>query len=340
MRSSCQSNQTCQISLPTEEDSQPPPEIMGTGEDSQPVLPNLPPEIMVEILLRLPVKSLLRLRCVCKSWRSLISQRKFAKTHLSLASSINPDYTHHRLLITNINHDYTYQGFLSTDVLSVVLSCSLYSILNDTVVQLDYPLRRDSCVGYRGVIILGGCDGLMCIKTGRTLFLWNPSTRKSKRLPSVNMPTDRVVYGFGRDASIDDYKVVGFGIDFEVKVYTVRTDSWRRIGDFPHGHLLPHRYRSGVFVNGALHWIVCGKTSGIIVGIIVSLDLATETYGELLKPGCRGTCFDEILWAFNGCLHGNTSSKRNKGTKRSHSEDLYFLEGKNWVAMRGSNHGA
>src|SRR4051812_15081950 len=44
-------------------------------------LPTLPFEIVVEILSRLPVKFLLQLQCVCKSWKSLISNPKFAKKH-------------------------------------------------------------------------------------------------------------------------------------------------------------------------------------------------------------------------------------------------------------------
>ncbi|KAG5549750.1 hypothetical protein RHGRI_014900 [Rhododendron griersonianum] len=171
------------------------------------------------------------------------------------------------------------------------------------VVELDYPLYGDGRGGHLGVRVLGCCDGLVCIETKSTLFLWNPSTRKSKRLPSVDLPHGHVVvYGFGYDSSIDDYKVVGFlyghsGIDFEVKVYTLRTDSWRRIGDFPHGDL-PYRHSSGVFVNGALHWNVSRETNGIIV----SLDLAKETYGKILKPEYRDGRLYETLCAFNGCL--------------------------------------
>ncbi|KAG7969571.1 hypothetical protein I3843_07G037100 [Carya illinoinensis] len=46
----------------------------------------LPEPVVVEILLRLPVKSLLRFRCVSKRWRSLISDPRFAKSHFRQAS--------------------------------------------------------------------------------------------------------------------------------------------------------------------------------------------------------------------------------------------------------------
>ncbi|KAL6133793.1 hypothetical protein ACLB2K_066026 [Fragaria x ananassa] len=40
-------------------------------------------DVIAEILARLPVKSLKRFRCVCKSWRDLISHSYFVKEHLS-----------------------------------------------------------------------------------------------------------------------------------------------------------------------------------------------------------------------------------------------------------------
>ena len=57
---------------------------------------DLPEEVMLEILLRLPVKSLLRFKSVCKHWLSLISDPNFAKLHFERSSTSHT----HRILYT------------------------------------------------------------------------------------------------------------------------------------------------------------------------------------------------------------------------------------------------
>ncbi|KAG5549759.1 hypothetical protein RHGRI_014908 [Rhododendron griersonianum] len=100
----------------------------------------------------------------------------------------------------------------------------------------------------------------VCIGTKREVLIWNPSTGKYRGLPNVEMPYNCYAwFGFGYDECIDDYKVVGFffddrrsGSEPEVKVYTLGSDSWRRIEDCPYR---APRGVLGTFVNRALHWI-------------------------------------------------------------------------------------
>lgn len=60
---------------------------------------SLPREIEEVILLRLPVKSTLRFKCVCKSWHTLIYDPKFVKDQFSLTNK-NPRL----LMIRNITY--------------------------------------------------------------------------------------------------------------------------------------------------------------------------------------------------------------------------------------------
>ncbi|PSS35700.1 F-box/kelch-repeat protein [Actinidia chinensis var. chinensis] len=267
--------------------------------DSQP-LPSLPPEIIAEILSRLPVKSLLQFRSVSKSWLSLISNHEFAKTHLGIASK-NDDYAHHRLILSSVRPQFDLK------------SCSLYSVLYEQEQQsliaseLDYPLKDP----HRSFSVVGSCNGLVCIAIEEdAVFLWNPCTRKSKRLPDSRVRMKYgcyVIYGFGCDESSDDYKVVvilcflGSGGLYEtkVKVYALRTNSWRRIGDFSYGIPLDD---SGKFVNGSLHWAASGNLGANYSWVIVSLDLAKETYGEVEQPNYGDGGLDLSLWELKGWL--------------------------------------
>nr|XP_011467380.1 PREDICTED: F-box/WD-40 repeat-containing protein 1 [Fragaria vesca subsp. vesca] len=47
----------------------------------------LPFDIITEILSWLPVESLLRFKCVCKNWRSLLGDYKFIAKHMARARS-------------------------------------------------------------------------------------------------------------------------------------------------------------------------------------------------------------------------------------------------------------
>ena len=209
-----------------------------TSKDPQ----SVPSDIIIEILSRLPVKSLLRIRSVCKLWFSIISDPHFVKSHLSLSTS-NNRYAHHRLI-------------LSTNSISVH-SCPLYDVLYDGIVkalEIDYPEPLDS------VQIYGCCNGLFLIANrDRDLFIWNPSTRRSNRLPCSGSGGLPVSYNFGYDESSDDYKVVGIyyvykgeaEYDAIVKMYSLKTANWKRIGDFHNGFSMDCCVQ---YLNGVLHW--------------------------------------------------------------------------------------
>ncbi|KAH7866277.1 hypothetical protein Vadar_017979 [Vaccinium darrowii] len=102
---------------------------------------------------------------------------------------MNTDYTQHRLLLISPGDD--------------VKSCSLRAVLHensDTAVEIDCPNRP--------ILVVGCCDGLVCMEIKRRVFLWNPSTWEFMTLPFVEMPYPYYLrsYGFAYDESIDDYK--------------------------------------------------------------------------------------------------------------------------------------
>ncbi|XP_076891860.1 F-box/kelch-repeat protein At3g23880-like [Bidens hawaiensis] len=242
---------------------------------------SLPTDIAVEILLKLPVKSVLRCKSACKSWRSLICDPQFVKSHLAISTRSNNHYRQHRLLIVR-----TKERLFKT--------CNLHDVLYDNSInrdlELDYPYKHN--LNYFWVV--GSCNGLLCMAIEKeVLIIWNPSTRKSCILPPPTgyrkLEIGYVRYGFGYQESTDDYKVVELSRRFEditkwktmVRIYSLKNGNWKEIGAFPHGFQFDDCAPSTTLCNGAFHWIA-GKDLG--TRIIVSLDLAKETYGQVLQP--------------------------------------------------------
>ncbi|MCD9560578.1 hypothetical protein HAX54_019295 [Datura stramonium] len=263
-------------------------------------VPVVPPEIISEILARLPVKPLLRMRCVSKSWLSLISSPQFIKNHLKFSTK-KQDFARDRLLFSN-SYEYSLR----------VYACSLYSIMYQESPhipdELDF-LCKDSFVDYN---VVGSCDGLFCISTGsHDLFLWNPSIRKLKELPFSGSNvhcSSYLAYGVGYNECQDDYKVVevmgcshsDYGFINEFRVYNLRTNSWEMILEYPSVIFCNDPAK---FVNGRLHWIATRVTDKNDSWFVSSLNLMDKSYEKVALPDLDDGNFDWEL----GTLGGNLS---------------------------------
>ncbi|XP_059288388.1 F-box/kelch-repeat protein At3g23880-like [Lycium ferocissimum] len=110
-------------------------------------MPTLPIELIVEILSRLPVKTLLKFRCVSKSWLALIRSPEFVKTHLNVSAK-NKDYTHHRLVLTetiNLFSSFNIQ-YMDTDLVLWNPSIRLFKNLPDSGPSVTGDYHFDSCI--------------------------------------------------------------------------------------------------------------------------------------------------------------------------------------------------
>ncbi|GJU70424.1 F-box/kelch-repeat protein-like protein [Tanacetum coccineum] len=261
-----------------EQEQQPSKRIKTSSYTSQTT--TLLQEIIVEILSRLPVESLLRCKSVCKEWYSLISDNHFIKSHLALSIN-NLKYKHHKLVISTVPRIN-------------IKSCNLNNVLfhddsGANLSELDYPLKHPR----KSVWIVGSCNGLLCIAIEEdSLFIWNPSTRRSNTLPYCGFKAKAgsyVLYGFGYDEGSEDYKVVGISCvfksggkyDVKVKVFSLKGGNWKKVGGFPHGIPLDD---SGKFCGGAVHWAASESFGSSYSWRIVSFDLGKESYGEVLQP--------------------------------------------------------
>ncbi|KAE9618020.1 putative F-box domain-containing protein [Lupinus albus] len=240
----------------------------------------IPYDLIIDILSRIPVKSLLRFKCVCKSWKTLISDTQFAKFHFQ-RSITDSTFTHHRLM--------PQACFLRDDI----VSCSVESLLNDYDVipeSLGYPLHPHyDVVGYR--------NGLCCLMYNREkVRLWNPCTKlvspESPSLFNRDGPNRKTVFGFGYDESSNTYKVVSFFVDHYGKslgsVFSFGSENcnWRQVHGFP--DVTPEWGKSGECARGTLNWLAKAPLPGGMRNdkyyVIVSFDLGNETCREFLLP--------------------------------------------------------
>ncbi|XP_043718176.1 F-box protein At3g07870-like [Telopea speciosissima] len=256
-----------------------------------------PYEIFLNILSRLPIKSLFRFRCVCKAWRELLTDPHFIKQQLNHAAETN---------ISNPN---------------LILNCGsnlyniFYSIHNDT--WKDEPLKLDLPFKLSTIEIVGSCNGLVCLwgylNRVYNVIVWNPFTRDYKILPDepfqfLGRTVSRFpVLGFGYSPSKDVYKVlriVYFHVDGRmfssccslVDVHTLGSNSWRRIGEIPFDI---RDCLSGVFVNGSLHWIAIRSSRP---DTIVSFDVEDEVFREMPQPYFGDHSFQSKLGVLGGFL--------------------------------------
>ncbi|KAF3672380.1 putative NADP-dependent alkenal double bond reductase P2-like [Capsicum annuum] len=169
--------------------------------------------------------------------------------------------------------------------------CNIYS-LGLKFGEVDFPLKHP----FGSCKFLGSCNGLICLTPmSFKLMLWNPCTGKYKEFQdsyAQSVGSCYIRYGFGYDVVNDDFKVVkifSFAIDevkYEnvVKIYSLRGDSWKIGEGFVSGYM---NAQSGVFVNGFLHWEVSNCRGSGDCSEIMTLDLATETYGVMGLPNCE-----------------------------------------------------
>ncbi|XP_027118751.1 F-box/kelch-repeat protein At3g23880-like [Coffea arabica] len=164
----------------------------------------VPDELVYEILLRLPVISLLRFKLVSKSWLSLISSCEFVKAHLKFNEK------NQQVLFQGYDAYAQAPGFY-------LKHYSLNSLLDGEVDPADPVSLCDifhEATGYKVPYCRACCNGLIFTALNYKDFpLWNPSTRKFKKLPYSGLPevsapgwTYFMAYGFGYDEYSDDYK--------------------------------------------------------------------------------------------------------------------------------------
>ncbi|KEH41260.1 F-box and associated interaction domain protein [Medicago truncatula] len=252
----------------------------------------IPNELIAEILSFLNVETILQLKCVCKSWKTLVSDPIFVKNHLK-KSSQKP---HLALICKGCN----------------VATFPLPSLLKNPSITVS----SDSFHPYCCWNVVGSCNGLLCVVYISKLITqdfvnqdyWfrfmNPSMRTTSKL--LGWFRDNILLDHTKPCPRSGYFKFMFGYDDVKETYKV-------VAFRVKGHLGKEASLKSE-LSGTINWLAICKyfrcnylhknITHVDQFVIVILDLSTETFKKLLLP--QG--FDEVpliepvLSVLMGCL--------------------------------------
>ncbi|XP_009587396.2 F-box/kelch-repeat protein At3g23880-like [Nicotiana tomentosiformis] len=271
-------------------------------------------KIVNKILVHLSVEALARFRCVCKSWCSLIDDPIFMNAH-----RMNMEIVSRKLRLFQV----VYQLYPNEGLRSWCYAGSP----SEELIHPGFPITNTKPCTYD---LVGYCNGLICYLTNflhgkKEINLWNPSMRKCRTLPDSTFSPDRQRhspnFGFGFDGTTDHKLVKITYIDdrlknekkqwSEVEVYSLKQDSWKKIGDrFPSQYY----YARGdtVFFNGCIHWLTqreFGKIRPRRLPIL-SFNVAKEVFQEFWLPNPHereANCISPLHGSLSVCAKSSSS---------------------------------
>ncbi|KAJ9167201.1 hypothetical protein P3X46_021868 [Hevea brasiliensis] len=268
-------------------------------------------DFVFQILVLLPIKSLVRLSCVCKTWFNLINSFAFADAHLQLCETTlicldpKPQFPNPYTLSIDLRLGLEQFSIFPTDSSRQYQQGHLHflEVQNSKIKVVELNI---TCSGN----ILATCDGLILVQLGKNkgIVVMNPMTRKLIRYPLGTVaPISRNLesYGFMYSNHEGKYKVVHLFIDKRLhvgcEILSVGTKSWRGV-DGPSLGLVRKFAQESVSAIGALHWVPDTHNCEYIV----SMDIDRETFFTIPLPSAykRRDRLVE-LWGFLGLITHN-----------------------------------
>ncbi|KAK9061094.1 hypothetical protein SSX86_018274 [Deinandra increscens subsp. villosa] len=243
-----------------------------------------PEDVIYKILSRLPIKSLARFRCVCKSWLKYIDSPYLRTIHVKEEPTpllFQPfPFVPHKMRIS-----------------------FLRGVKKDPVLDLCYKTNSY----YYNIRFLGSCNGLILLHFEQQepydagiyrFVVIDPLTKGRHCLPPVSVKIRsesdgpcRAV-GIGFDDSTNTFKTVFSFLKKRKVVCTLVHSSgmslWRKIAQNPAYPIIG----VGVFSDGRLHWLTCDSeelSEYVYFRKIVWFDVKTEEFGLPMDPpeGCH-----------------------------------------------------
>ncbi|KAH9711019.1 F-box domain-containing protein [Citrus sinensis] len=281
-----------------------------------------PEDIMIEILSRLPVKSLIRLRCVCKSWYALIKNPNFISMHLK--NDVNT-----RLIVIYAKEDNTEEHSHPKEYFCLFPDETLEDLsLQDLSTQ--EPVLGSFKGLYCGIVFIEGLNN--------RITLWNIATRESVTLPKYRaiIPQYTRVFGtkigFGLDPKTKDYKVVLILTLWDEKrdsscpfslvtVYNLSTNSWRNLKSIDYTMRLSSER---TYFDGAFYWLLKLENDNDNY-VILSFHMAEEKFQEIQGPCTLESSLDVTLGIYDQSLSLLLLDTVD------HCFKIWVMQKKNWI---------
>ncbi|XP_074267201.1 putative F-box/kelch-repeat protein At3g17540 [Silene latifolia] len=255
----------------------------------------LPLEIWTLILARMPGKTLLRFRSVCKPWCSIIDDPDFVYLHLPL-SNMNNNTKNKLFVAFDIARWTCRKGNLMTIRRADNLKKTGHNLMSSSGTD-DFPKSVNGL----------SCNGLILmwqiIDNKKKLRLWNPSIRKTLLIPPCPIPShlhNKTEFVFGFAPSTKEHKILAITFDENPNtqpkdmffaVYTLSDQRWsvRNNGFnverscFEHIFWSISRRSDTIFCQGAVHSMAY-NLYGDNKKYLVSLDFDSEKFTFLELP--------------------------------------------------------
>ncbi|XP_027067754.1 F-box protein At5g07610-like [Coffea arabica] len=258
-------------------------------------------DLLTQILLCLPPKSLIRFQCVSRGWLSIISNPSFRRLYCGSSN------TRALILFRKIWRKCPELNFIS-------FSDEYASSMETAISHLSSNFFTEG-----EITDLHSCNGLVAVvlklsNGSREFAVYNPTTSQHRLIPQLNLLENRhpfVALNIAFDPlKSDHYKLVCvwlgpptmriMNVNYGFSIYESETGTWRDSGDifeidFAHS---PTHFRNGVLWNGCLNWITHWKD-------IVCFDLDKEDVNFTLPSPPVSMKHSEI-WYFGesvGCMY-------------------------------------
>ncbi|PQQ11291.1 F-box protein CPR30-like [Prunus yedoensis var. nudiflora] len=231
---------------------------------------NIPTDVFANILCRLPVKSLKRFQCVCKSWYELIKNPNFIIQHLHQYSN-NKNVSENCLLFTHTTPCRCHPTHL--EPADHVNSLYAYNIEEDVSLHLlDLPYRDEKLY----LDIFGPCNGIYCLHHLRSIMLVNVALREFQVL----------VYS----SSCNSWRKADDTVPSSVDVSIIKSSI-------------------NTYVKGNFHWLAANFVPGDVTAYyrVLCFSMFDEVLHEMRLPSCLTVVQDSDstfyeLASYNGSL--------------------------------------